>query len=935
LAELGAAIDGACSGSGTLVLIEGDPGIGKSRLCAATCEAADAAGMRLLRARGGELEQDLTYGIAKQLFERCLAELDPKAGESILSGPARLAGMALDPDPEDLRLSSETGVSHGLYWLVSNLAELGPVALVIDDAQWADAPSLRFLLYLSRRLDGLPVALIVATRSRELISERQLLDMLAGEPICRRLALRPLSPQGVKTLLEEQLGRPVAEQLVTRCHEVSGGNPFLLGEIARSLTGDDENDWVQSAGLAPKAVTRTILLRLGQLGATARATAEALAAAGDGVGFGVLCDMVDAPADAVGSALDTLAANAITTGGSPLSFVHPIVRTAIYGDIPHWRRQDLHARAAHALRARRAPPEEIAHHFLLTEPAGDPETVPYLRMVAHRSLERGAHENAVRLLARALREPPADADRAAVLTELSEAEFRGGRPAEAGEHAIEALGLASGGDVRVRAAIVGGGALMATGRPVEALQLLETQAREGDGEDVLRLETERVTLAMWVRGVIPLPWLDDELARFSRLAGNTTYERLALTQAALAAAYDPAGDAETAASIARRALGDGALLADLTCDSIAVGMAAYVLILAEDLDAADPELARILIDARDRGSLLGNVAGRMAIGQAALVRGRLGDAAGHLDAALVSGRELWDSPVVNRCVSFAVSFLTEALLHLGNEAEAREVIEKAQAAGDYDRPDFVWSRYGRGLLRLLADENPAGAAEDLIAFGEASRAGGFEDRVTPWRQWGALALAQLGREEEARALADEQLAIASAWSDAAHGAALRDRALVGPPDEAEPLLGKAAELLEGSVRLLDRARVAIDHGVALRRLGSRTDARTWLERGLELAARCEAAPLIERARSELAVLGARPRRLMFSGLEGLTASERRVAAMAAEGMSNREIASSLFVTIKTVETHLGRVYRKLDISSRAELPATLAASDAAPLTASA
>jgi DNA-binding CsgD family transcriptional regulator len=236
---------------------------------------------------------------------------------------------------------------------------------------------------------------------------------------------------------------------------------------------------------------------------------------------------------------------------------------------------------------------------------------------------------------------------------------------------------------------------------------------------------------------------------------------------------------------------------------------------------------------------------------------------------------------------------------------------------------------------LLADEDPAGAAEDLMAFGEASRAGAYEDRMAPWRQWAGLALAQSGRGEEALSLAEEQLAIASAWSDAAHGAALRVRALVGSPDHAEPQMRRAGELLEGSVRMLDRARVAIDHGVALRRIGSRTDARAQLERGLELAAGCEAALLIRRARSELTVLGARPRRLMFSGLEGLTASERRVAAMAAEGMSNREIASSLFVTIKTVETHLGRAYRKLDISSRTELPAKLAGGGAGELTAQA
>jgi DNA-binding CsgD family transcriptional regulator len=853
----------------------------------------------------------------------------------VLSGPARLAGIALDPDPGELRLSAETGVSHSLYWLVSNLAELGPVALIVDDAHWADPASLRFLLYLSRRLDGLPVIVVVAARTGDLTKERQLLDMLGAEPECRRLSLQPLSLHGVETLLKEHLGRPVAEPLVARCHNVSGGNPFLLGEIARSLTGDDEHDWIETAGFAPQAVTRAILLRLGHLGPQARATAEALAAAGDGVAFGVLCEMADAEPDAVGSALDVLAANVITTGGSPLSFVHPLVRTAIYADLPPWRRQELHARAAHALRARRAPPEEIGHHLLLTEPSGDSEAVTCLRIVGRRALERGAHDNAVRMLSRALQEPPVEADRAAVLTELGEAELRAGGVGEAAEHLAEALRLDPAAEVRVRAAVAGGNALMATKGPEEAFRLLEEQARVLDGEDALRLDTERAMLAMWVRGSVPSPWLADVLSRFSALDGKTATERLALTQAALAVAYDPAGEANAAAAMARRALGDGALLADLTVDAIAVGMAVYVLVMADDFDPAVPELSRMLSDARDRGSLLGYAATKQVVGLVALARGRLADAAGDFQASLEGARELGESPIVNRVVGFAESWLIEAMLHLGNEAGAREVVAQGQAAGDFERPELIWNRYGRGLLKLLAEEDSTGAAEDLLAFGEASRAGAYEDRPAPWRQWAALALAQSGRDQEALSLADEQLAIASAWSDPAHGAALRVKALVGPPDQAEPGLREAAELLEGSARMLDRARVAVDHGMALRRLGSRNEARTQLERGLELAAHCEATPLIHRARAELAVLGARPRRLMFSGLEGLTASERRVAAMAAEGMSNREIASSLFVTIKTVETHLGRVYRKLDISSRAELPAKLADSGASELTAQA
>lgn len=174
------------------------------------------------------------------------------------------------------------------------------------------------------------------------------------------------------------------------------------------------------------------------------------------------------------------------------------------------------------------------------------------------------------------------------------------------------------------------------------------------------------------------------------------------------------------------------------------------------------------------------------------------------------------------------------------------------------------------------------------------------------------------------ALADEQLAIARAWgAPGGHGSALQVRALVGPPAQAEPLLAEAVELLTRAHCRVDLARAHVDHGIALRRAGRRRDARAALEQGLELAARCEAAPLVTRARAELRVLGARPRRRMFSGVEGLTASEHRVAGMAAEGLTNADIAQALFVTRKTIETHLHSVFRKLGISSRRELAAAL------------
>jgi DNA-binding CsgD family transcriptional regulator len=354
-------------------------------------------------------------------------------------------------------------------------------------------------------------------------------------------------------------------------------------------------------------------------------------------------------------------------------------------------------------------------------------------------------------------------------------------------------------------------------------------------------------------------------------------------------------------------------------------MAAYALVMAADFEAVDAELGRMLRDARERGSVFGYAGVGLLSGQVALQRGELRAAAAHFESALTAARSLEASPVTMRCVAFARSWLIEALLHRGDAAGARAIVQEAAAAGDFERTELIWSRYGRGLFRLLAEVDMEGAADDLLAFGDAARAGGYEDREAPWRAWAALALSAAGNGTEATTLADEQLRIASAWSPTARGAALRVRALVGPPAEAEPLLDESVALLAESGRRLEHARALVDHGVALRRAGRRRDARATLESGLDLAARCEATPLAQRAREELVILGSRPRRMMFSGVESLTATERRVADMAADGMTNREIAQALFVTLKTVEVHLSQSYRKLGIGSRRQLSEALGA----------
>ena len=234
-------------------------------------------------------------------------------------------------------------------------------------------------------------------------------------------------------------------------------------------------------------------------------------------------------------------------------------------------------------------------------------------------------------------------------------------------------------------------------------------------------------------------------------------------------------------------------------------------------------------------------------------------------------------------------------------------------------------RHASGVLRAAAGNHEA-AIEELRGCGlDHPMFGGENPAWVPWRSAAALSLAELGRNDEARELAADELRRARSFgAPRATGIALRAQALVGPPAERSETLSAALAVLESSPARLERARVLVDLGATLRAAGQRTAAREPLLDGLALAARCGALALERRARAELAAIGVRPRTTERSGEDSLTPSERRVAELAATGDTNRQIAQTLFVTEKTVETHLGRAFRKLDISSRRQLPDVLA-----------
>ena len=369
--------------------------------------------------------------------------------------------------------------------------------------------------------------------------------------------------------------------------------------------------------------------------------------------------------------------------------------------------------------------------------------------------------------------------------------------------------------------------------------------------------------------------------------------------------------------LAARAV-DGGLIAEQSGDSGIVMDAGFALVVGGDFERAERGWAQALADVRRRGSVIGFARTSCMRASPRLNQGRLHDAESDARHAIDAA---WEPGY--RIARMAHGPLVEALVDQGEVQPADEAL--AAAGLDGEIPDTFMHNFvlfARGRLRH-AQCRYEEARRDLEELGRRERKWrGGNPGVFPYRS--LLALTPGTPRERALELAREELELARRWGTPGPlGRALRALALVEGGERGERLLRESLAVLEGSGWRLEHARTLVELGAARRRAGHRRDAREPLHAGMELAHACGASGLVARAREELLSTGARPRRVMRTGVDALTAGERRVARMAASGMTNREIAQALFVTTRTVEVHLTNTYRKLDIASRDQLPAAL------------
>ncbi len=899
----------ALAGRGSAALVHGPAGIGKSGLLDAWVAQARTTAADVLRASGDELVMDSPFATVRELFWPRLGD----AGGGAFEGAARLAAPVFEGKLESGGKPEPVGtVLHGLYWLVAGLAERGPVALVVDDAHLLDAASARFLLYLARRIGSLPVVLIVAMRPGDPVRMAELSELAA-----RVLALAPLSMPASATVVRRTLGPRADEALCESCHDATHGNPFYLRELAVALLAEGERPSVDLArrvrALGVNAIATNVLLRLARLGTDCERLAQAVSILGPGASLRHVATLASLDRERAGSAADAMRAADLLSDGRSLSFVHPIVNETIASQLPAALRADLHGAAARLLAADGAPPDRVAAHLLSAEAYGEAWVVEALRSAARDAVARGAPEAASSYLRRALTEPPAQTDRLGVLLELGRAEAM--LPMAQEFSALrDALELASDPGQRAEIALELALALFGVFRNAEALLMLDEALRRE--QDLDPEVIERIEQALIGGGMDDPAAVPDVVARaerhFERARRGEVHDSRMLAALAAVAAYT-GRSAPEAADLAHRALRDESLLSRWLDDGYVT--ATWVLCMVDRLSEAADAADRGLAEAQRRGSA------PMFL-QLALVRADVALRAGDLDAAeefseraLELGRELGAE-------LYGTVFLALMLAERGRIDEAAAMVESISLADTGINAASMLAI--RGLVRIAAGAHEPGLS-DLFEADDRNRTAGLRLSIgTNWVPSAAAALLSLGRREQAVEIAGRELAETSAFG-APHmiGIALSVCGSLESGPNGLAQLREAVSILERSQARLDHAWALVNLGVGLRDRGERDPARAQLSHALDIAARCGAITLAERARSELIMTGARPRRELLTGPGSLTPAELRAARMAADGLSNREIAQALFVSAKTIESQLSAAYTKLSIASRHELRGAL------------
>jgi len=909
------------------IAIEGPWGSGRTALVNAACDTARRFDCLVLRATGGDIEKQVPFAVLGKFVESA----------AVLAGDSE-STLAKANAIKDV-LGSDDGTRHDpsaispmFHELVIALREIGPVLLAVDDADLADRETVAVLRYVVRRLENQQIWLLVSARPLHAGVGLRPIDGLLTESETRQFILEPLGEESVKLMLSGYLDEEPDPEFVSACCEASGGRPLFLKTLLPCLARWQVRPTADMASRvervsAPK-ITQFVLARLQQLPVAAADLLQACAVLGDGAEPTVARLLAKIDALAAERAADAAAHMELLRPGRPFAFSSPLIRWAVYYDIPTARRSHLHSMAADLLTEHGAGEVTVAEHLLATEPVGDPSTADRLQQMGRDVLAAGDPHLALRCLNRALAESPPAARGGSLYLDLASVELAQRRPS-ALSHFRRAVQLGVDDDAEVIRVAVGLLRDLA-GTPelrAEAVRAVQQLTYRLDGLDrELRIEFE-LALAMASnqpaeRGEV-LARLRGLLARPDDIDSNQAAPGLAKLASTFVTFQDAVGglvESDDLAGILGSVVdADQLVNADPIVEEIQA-MSCIGLLCTDQFSLVDELLGKAQRLARERGNASSEQLATVLAATSLLWQGSLTAAEesfGHgrrLGAQLGAGQQSW-----------VTIGLVDALLRQGRIDEAEKTFEqlRAEEIGDPTFESIVRVHHGRLLVARghLRD----GLEQFLLAGKDALEEGLINPALSSWRADAAMALSVLGEWTEAGRLADEHLRLARAFgATRALGIALRAAAAATPdPVERTALLIEAVDLLEPSPARLEAAYSLVELGMVLVERKKKEEARGVLRRGANLASLCGAHQLVESAGIQLRAAGARPRRLGTIGPDSLTPAERRVARLAAAGKTNQGIAADLYITVKTVEGHLAKTYRKLGVDSRRSLALAL------------
>jgi len=892
------------AGQPVVVVIEGVRGSGKSVLLgvmAAGCEAGV-----VLRARCHYTERGFRFGMVGQLLHRLPADdLAPVAAE---------AADGWDYD-----------VLDRLYRVVRAVAARGPVVLAIDDVHLADSLSARWCSYVARRLDDLPAAVLVTTGSSRFpvgapdLAGAELVADLSALAHRRLMRAAPLCAECAGVLLARALGRPVDPEFARQCHALTRGNPQVLNVVAARLPPDAGAVPDDGSGLeiAARALADTALGWLRQDDPTQAGVVEQFAICGGGT--------LETAALLAGQGEDVARATRVTMrqvglldAQAPDRFAHPVMREGIIDLLRPQTRAAMHAHAATMLSQIGEPAMLAAEHAMSAGTIGEPWARKTLRQAAQRAAAAGDWPRGARYLSRALLEPGPPRQTLAITAELGAFEFHldvGACLRRVAAFDLAAADPDSAADLAVLfdAALVAedGDATAVFCRAAATLAAAQTSARGA----LLRLAAPVV-----LSGQTLLPEQVTAVRQAVRRLAEGP-EDMAVRQLRSARALSLAAlgrSKRRCESLAlRSAVGGPVHLTDALPSSAAC--AALALAWAGQLGPASEACTQALEAAHRMTSRTGQALALFVRSEIACQRGDLTTALNDVHQA----HQLFQATGAAGLQAAVAAGLTRLLLMRG-EPTAIPVLETSPALEASGHPYILGLQDEARGMAAAAQANRGLALRLYLESGRHLMAGGLVNPAcSAWRSRAVTVLAGLGRTWDARTLADTEIQLARAWgAPGPLGRALVAAAVAYEGSPRRELLSEAVTVLEASDCRLHLARALIRLGAEIGVAGRDRTGRDMLERGLALARDCGALTLAATANRAILATGSPPHGRPASAT--LTASERRVAELVISGMSNQAVATTLFLSKRTVDTHLGRIYRKLGIASRTRLKEALA-----------